>query len=415
MSDFQQTSGLATLHDLGERPIDALIEEITRFSKSRPIALVIPCLGQEIGTPTFVRIMDVVSRLPYISEVVLGLDNASVDVYRRAIVHCQRLPQRARALWLDGPRISGVRSTLLPDMESVGGKGANLWHCFGYLHGRGEAAVAAVHDADIVTYDARLLTRLVYAVADPDGRYRASKGYYARFDDRTLHGRLTRLLISPLAEVAVRLAPASAYAELIHNLRYPLAGELAIDMKLAGELPMSIGWGVELGTLAELQQRIGGRLCQVEVAARYDHRHRPMLLDGSGTSLVNMAVSVTAEFIRGLAEHAPTRELLAREYPAAAERLLEAFAYDARINGLRLDMALERKAIGCFTEIIADTREPRKLEAALPSWSEVERRSPRAALRLVAAVDADYEEGRGSADSVRPVAATRAGACVERT
>ena len=415
MSDFQQTSRVATLHDLGDRPICALIEEITRFSQSRPIALVIPCLGQEIGTPTFERILGVVGRLPYINEVVLGLNNASVDVYRQAILHCEQLPQRARALWLDGPRISSVRSVLLPDMESVGGKGSNLWHCFGYLQGRGEAAVVAIHDADIVTYDARLLTRLVYAVADPDGPYRASKGYYARFDDKTLHGRLTRLLISPLAEVAVQLAPASVYAELIRNLRYPLAGELAIDMKLAGELPMSIGWGVELATLAELQQRIGDRLCQVEVAARYDHRHRPMVLNGSETSLVNMAVSVTSEFIRGLAEHAPTRELLARGYSEAAERFLEAFGYDARINGLRLDMSLERKAIGCFTEIIADTRETRKGEGALPSWSEVERRCPRAALKLVAAVDADYEDGRGSADSARPLVATRVGFCVDRT
>lgn len=396
MSDFQQTSRLATLHDLGDRPICALIEEVTRFSQSRPIALVIPCLGQEIGTPTFERILDVVARLPYIDEVVLGLNNASGEVYRQAMVRCERLPQRARALWLDGPRIASVRSALLPDIESVGGKGSNLWHCFGYLQGRGEAAVVAIHDADIVTYDARLLTRLVYAVADPGGRYMASKGYYARFDDRTLHGRLTRLLISPLAEVAVRLAPASVYAELIHNLRYPLAGELAINMKLAAELPMSVGWGVELATLADLQQRIGDRLCQVEVAARYDHRHRPLLLNENETSLANMAVSVTSEFVRGLGEYAPTRELLARGYSEAAERFLEAFAYDARINGLQLDMALERKAICCFTEIIADIGETRKGEVTLPSWSEVERRCPQAALRLVAAVDADHSEARGS-------------------
>jgi glucosyl-3-phosphoglycerate synthase len=347
--------------------------------------------------------LDVVGRLPYISEVVLGLNRASVDVYRQAIARCERLPQRARALWVDGPRVSSVRNALLPDVGNVNGKGANLWHCFGYLKGRGQASVAAIHDADIATYDARLLTRLVYAVADPDGRYGAAKGYYARFDDRTLHGRLTRLLVSPLAEAAIRLVPTSAYAELINNLRYPLAGELAIDMKLASELPISIGWGVELGTLAELQQRVGDRLCQVEVAARYDHRHRPMVPDGSETSLVNMASSVVSAFIRGLAEHAPTRELLARGYSEAAERFLEAFAYDARINGLRIDMSLERKAVECFTEIIVNAREAQRGEVALPSWSEVERRCPLAALQLVAAADADYADGRASVDLVPPV------------
>ena len=50
MSDFYQTGAVATLHRLKTGDVDRLEEELCEFSNENPIALVLPCHVNELGT-----------------------------------------------------------------------------------------------------------------------------------------------------------------------------------------------------------------------------------------------------------------------------------------------------------------------------------------------------------------------------
>jgi glucosyl-3-phosphoglycerate synthase len=69
-----------------------------------------------------------------------------------------------------------------------GGKGRNVWLCFGYVLASEQARMVAVHDCDIVTYNRELLARLCYPVAHPAFGFDFCKGYYTRVSMKTLQG-----------------------------------------------------------------------------------------------------------------------------------------------------------------------------------------------------------------------------------
>ena len=56
MSDFYQTGVVATLHRLGQRRIEELEDELVRFSRHSPLALVLPALYSEFGTEAMTNI-----------------------------------------------------------------------------------------------------------------------------------------------------------------------------------------------------------------------------------------------------------------------------------------------------------------------------------------------------------------------
>ena len=110
-----------------------------------------------------------------------------------------RLPQYRRILWNDGPRLKAIDAELSKQnlAPTEPGKGRNVWYCFGYVLASGMADAIALHDCDIVTYDRSLLARLIYPVAHSNFTYKFCKGYYARFTDSTINGRVSRLLVCP--------------------------------------------------------------------------------------------------------------------------------------------------------------------------------------------------------------------------
>jgi hypothetical protein len=84
-----------------------------------------------------------------------------------------------------------------------GGKGRNVWTCFGYVLASEQARMVAVHDCDILTYHRELLTRLCYPLAHPALGFDFCKGYYARVTQQ-LNGRVMRLLVTPLLRALER-------------------------------------------------------------------------------------------------------------------------------------------------------------------------------------------------------------------
>ena len=140
-----------------------------QFRKRRPMALVLPSLYSELEGPALSNIVDEIAEVPYLDQVVVGLDRANKAEYRHALEFFGRLPQQPQVLWNDGPRLRAIDALLskkgLAPKEL--GKGRNVWYMFGYIIASGKARAVALHDCDITTYKREMLARLIYPVANP--------------------------------------------------------------------------------------------------------------------------------------------------------------------------------------------------------------------------------------------------------
>jgi glucosyl-3-phosphoglycerate synthase len=130
-------------------------------------------------------------------------------------------------------------------------------------------------DCDIVTYNRELLARLCYPVAKSNLDYEFCKGYYARVTDR-LHGRVTRLFVTPLIRSLKQIIGRIDFLEYLDSFRYILAGEFSMRADLARINRIPGDWGLEVGVLAEVYRNCSlRRICQVEIADKYEHKHQP--------------------------------------------------------------------------------------------------------------------------------------------
>ena len=163
MADFHQNGLVTTLHNLSRRPVEDLERELLQFSDSRPMTLVLPCLYSELAGPALGNIVSELAQVPYLAEIVIGLDRASEDEYRHALSYFAELPQHHRVLWNDGPRLKQLDGALqeLGLAPTELGKGRNVWYCLGYVLGSGRGQSVALHNCDIVTYQRELLARLI--------------------------------------------------------------------------------------------------------------------------------------------------------------------------------------------------------------------------------------------------------------
>ena len=139
LGDFFQNGVIATLHDLAGRPGTDLDAELSAWSESgRRMALILPCLYSELDGPALSAIVDEISEIPYLHEVIIGLDRAdehSSPTRRSSSPAC---PSAHRLLWNDGPRLPLVDADLARNDQlapSESGKGRNVWYCMGYFLG----------------------------------------------------------------------------------------------------------------------------------------------------------------------------------------------------------------------------------------------------------------------------------------
>ena len=76
MADFFQNGVITTLHNLRKRPVEELETELIGFSRARPMSLILPSLYSELQAPALERIIDDLCQVPYLSEIIIGLDRA---------------------------------------------------------------------------------------------------------------------------------------------------------------------------------------------------------------------------------------------------------------------------------------------------------------------------------------------------
>ncbi|MGE9267236.1 MAG: glycosyl transferase, partial [Verrucomicrobiales bacterium] len=130
MADFHQSGVVTTLHNLSDRPVEELEADLCKFGKKNPMALILPSLYSELQTPALSGIVDELCQVPYLDQIVVGLDRATEDEYRHALEFFSRLPQKPKILWNDGPRLRAIDAKLREQGLAPGqeGKGRNVWY-----------------------------------------------------------------------------------------------------------------------------------------------------------------------------------------------------------------------------------------------------------------------------------------------
>ena len=404
MADFHQNGLVTTLHNLTRRPVEELETELLEFANTRPMGLVLPSLYSELKTPALEKIVNELIQVPYLNEIIVGLDAANRDEFAHALKYFSRLPQHHRILWQDGPRLKAVDKQLMEkDLAPKElGKGRNVWYCYGYALATGRAATIALHDCDIKTYQRDLLARLIYPVANPGFSYEFCKGYYARVGDSTINGRVARLLVTPLICALKVVCGYSEFLEFLHSFRYPLAGEFAVRRDVLNDLRIPSDWGLEIGVLSEMHRNYANnRICQVDIADQYDHKHQDLGNEDASGGLSKMSMDIAKAIFRKLAIQGETfssekfRTIKATYYRIALD-FVEIFEGDAVMNGLNYDRHAEEQALELFAGNIVAAGEHflnYPMEAPfMPAWNRVISAVPDVLDQIRDAVEADREE-----------------------
>ena len=112
MGDFFQNGRITTLHNLATRTLEDMEEELINFSHIRPMGLILPSLYSELERPALTTIVDELEKVKYLSQIVIGIDQADKDEFRHAIKFFSRLPQQHNLLWNDGPNLREIDAKL---------------------------------------------------------------------------------------------------------------------------------------------------------------------------------------------------------------------------------------------------------------------------------------------------------------
>lgn len=414
MADFFQTGTITTLHRLGRSPDGYLEKRLRVFACERPIALVLPCHVSEIGTPALQRIIRVLEEVDYLAQVVVGLDGATRAGWRRARDFFGSSRHRPVILWNDGPRMRILlrrlaKAGLDPDGS---GKGRNLWLCGGYVLAARKAQVVAAHDCDILTYDRELLARLCYPVTEESLGFDFSKGYAARFTDR-LNGRVMRLMFTPLLRSLESILGPHPFLRFMATFRYPLSGEIGIDVDLLRRIRLPCDWGVEVGMLAEVYRVASPRaVCQVELAESFDHKHRELSPDDEGKGLHKMSIDIARCIFRhvaaeGLRLDHGLFDTLVSTYGREAGETIRHYRADAEINALTFHRSEEELAVATFLASIRSAArqymEDPLGQPLIPDWNRVESALPEFLAELRDSVEADNRPSDAKTARSKPI------------
>ena len=404
MGDFHQNGNITTLHNLSCRPLVEMEKELSNFSQTRPMGLILPSLFSELEGEAMPKIIAELQQVPYLNQIVIGLDRADQHQYRQALSFFAKLPQEHRVLWNDGPRLKALDAKLqsLDLAPKELGKGRNVWYCMGYTLASNKAESVALHDCDITTYTRELLARLIYPVANPRFNYEFCKGYYARVANGKINGRVSRLLVSPLLRALKKTVGHTDYLNYMDSYRYPLAGEFSFRRDVLNDIRIPSDWGLEIGVLSEMYRNYASnRLCQVDIADNYDHKHQKLSLDNDADGLSKMSIDIAKALLRKLATQGEVfsteafRSLKATYYRLALDTV-ENCHNDAIMNGLSLDIHEEEQAVEMFAENIIKAGEiffnvPME-RPFIPSWNRVVSAIPDIFEQLVDAVESDNAE-----------------------
>jgi glucosyl-3-phosphoglycerate synthase len=397
MSDFHQQGSVTALPRLRDRPIADIEANILRLTPKFPVSLVIPMIPSELDRSALANILHELCAVGYLDSLVVSLNRATLDDYQRTLRYFARYPGRLVVIWDELPAIRRFFDGLVQVGLSVGspGKGRACWLAMGYLLAEEKVDYMVFLDADIVNFHREMLARLVLPALDPIVDFDFVKAYYARYSDR-LHGRVTRLFLSPLLAAFSRLIGEDPYIRYLSSFRYALSGEFAVQRDLASRMRLPSDWGLEIVSLFEaLRHRAPVRICQVEIADRYEHKHQELSDDDPTCGLNRMARDVGTHLLRTLAaagvvlSEGLLLSLLAAYQREAEDAVSDSYAV-AAINGLVYDRHQEEINVQTFTTALRGAIEEFHRDPLgpplVPNWARVWAGMQDAGPRLMAAV-----------------------------
>jgi glucosyl-3-phosphoglycerate synthase len=382
MSDFQQFGPVTSLPRLLSQPVEELEALILALTPKFPVSLVIPMIPSEMERPALARILAELSQVTYLDSLVISLNKAALEDYQRALEYFEGYPSRKIILWDGSPAVERFLERMEQSGLDVGspGKGRACWLAMGLLLAEERTDYMAFIDADIANFSREMLARLVLPALDPIVDFDFVKAYYARFSDR-LHGRVSRLFVSPLLAAFARLLGNEPYIRYLASFRYPLSGEFAVQRDLASRMRLPSDWGLEIVTLFEaLRHRAPVRLCQVEISDRYDHKHQDLSAEDASRGLNRMARDVGTHLLRTLAAAGVVlsggllKSLIAAYRREAEDAVADSYAV-AMINCLKYDRHEEERDVQvfarCLRQSIAEFHEDPSGPPLVPNWSRV--------------------------------------------
>jgi glucosyl-3-phosphoglycerate synthase len=400
MSDFLQPGLITTLHRLKKGNLERMEMDLEFYSRYNPIALVLPSLYSELKEKALKTIVSEIKRIKYINQVIITLGKTNRKEFDQAREFFSVLPQETILIWNDGEKVQSLYDILNKNDISAGedGKGRSTWMAFGYVLASEKSEVIALHDCDIINYDREFLARLCYPVVNPNLGYEFCKGYYARLTNK-MHGRVTRLFVTPLLRSLERLLGYLPFLVYLDSFRYPLAGEFSMITDLARINRIPWDWGLEIGVLSEVFRNCSlRRICQVDLTENYEHKHQDLSPDDPDRGLLRMSIDIAKNLFRNLASEGidlseSLLKTLKATYLRTAQEAITKYHDDAAINGLNFDRHEEGVAVETFTKGIdlaskAFVEDPLRIPL-IPNWSRVTSAIPDFLERLKNAVDDD--------------------------
>lgn len=377
MSDFYQQGLICTLQRLGNPGAPHLEEQL--MARSPAISLVLPCHYSELGQPALERVLQEISSLGFLREIIVSMNGAppsnrvslhanSLSV-QKARDYFSRIPQSHRILWNDAPEVRELLEARGIPFSS--GKGFNYWAACGLILKEGISQVIVSQDCDVSSFDREMLIRICAAAALNDLDYDFAKMYYSRSTDR-IHGRVSRLFLAPLLRSLIRVVGHHPLLDFLLSFRYPLAGEFAVRRELAHALAIPTGWGLEVGLLCEVFRHTDPRrVCQVDAGSNYEHKHQPLGSIESG--LLKMVAEIATTLfhylaLEGLTVDGSFHQAVCAIYPREAEEAMRRYRNLALINGLAFGAAQEEAAVAGFSQILSSLSSGEPPSVFLPAW-----------------------------------------------
>ena len=100
------------MHNFSSRKTQELEAELIEFSKFRPITLILPSLFSELKGQALPKIIEEISKVKYLKNIVIGLDRANENEFLEAKKFFKKLPQKHEILWNDGPNLKNLDNQL---------------------------------------------------------------------------------------------------------------------------------------------------------------------------------------------------------------------------------------------------------------------------------------------------------------
>ena len=354
--DFNQRQ-ITKVHDFC-MDFDSMSARLRSLRRKYPTGVIIPIIGNELGSPVLTKIMDELSECDYLKKVFIALFAVRPRDYEEALRLSQNCKVPCEIIWCNKPEVDAVLKELKKkgvDVTKLSGKGKDLWIAIGIASL--ELHSFALHDADIASYSRMLPTKMLYPVVEPKLDFFFAKGYYARvnLEKRKMYGRLYRLFVNPLLEtLQEKLSHSSQFIRYLQSFSYALSGEIAIYSDLALNLRIPCDWGFEIGTLAELYRNASyKRICEVDLGF-YEHKHKGMnknaLLKTAEDSLITLFRTLTET--DGIDISEPFLLSLQVMYRRMAQNKIQQYYADATCSNLDFNRNEEEASVDLLSKVI---------------------------------------------------------------